>query len=136
MKLSKAEIAAIIITLIFICFTAAVSLKKSGGSATVTISAEHSEASQPPDSQTSISPEDSTSPVSSSTESSFQVPLNINTATEQELRSLPGIGEKLAERIIAYREENGAFSSIEEIMSVEGIGAKTYEELKSYITTD
>ena len=125
MKLNKAEIAAIIITVIFICLTVAVSLAESGGSSTVTISAGQSEAA-----------ESSASPVFSSPESSFQAPLNINTATEQELCSLPGIGEKLAERIIACRDENGPFSSIEEIMSVEGIGAKTYEELKNYITTD
>lgn len=125
MKLNKAEIAAIIITVIFICLTVAVSLAESGGSSTVTISAGQSETA-----------ESSASPVFSSPESSFQAPLNINTATEQELCSLPGIGEKLAERIIACRDENGPFSSIEEIMSVEGIGAKTYEELKNYITTD
>ena len=125
MKLSKAEIAAIIITVLFIGFTVAVSLTEQGGSSAVTISAERSETSESP-----------ASPVSSSPESSFQVLLNINTATEQELCSLPGIGEKLAEQIIAFREKNGSFRGIEEIMSVDGIGAKIYEELKDYITTD
>lgn len=62
--------------------------------------------------------------------------MNINSATVQELCSLPAIGETLAKRIISYREEHGAFDSIDEVMSVEGIGAKTYEDIKSHITVD
>ncbi|MCM1488465.1 MAG: ComEA family DNA-binding protein [Firmicutes bacterium] len=60
--------------------------------------------------------------------------ININTALEEELISLPGIGEKTARSIIAYREENGAFKSIEEIMEVNGIGEGKFDGIKDYIT--
>jgi len=59
---------------------------------------------------------------------------NINFATKIELMALPGIGEAFAERIIRYREENGPFSSIEDIMKVEGIGEKKFEQIRNYIT--
>jgi competence protein ComEA len=60
--------------------------------------------------------------------------VNINSATLDELLTLPGIGEDKANRIIRYREENGPFSSIEEITKVSGIGATTFEKLKNLIT--
>ena len=60
--------------------------------------------------------------------------ININTAAEEELVSLSGIGEGRAADIIAYRKENGAFSCIEDIMKVSGIGEKTFEEIKERIT--
>jgi competence protein ComEA len=61
-------------------------------------------------------------------------PININTATQSELESLPGIGEKNAQAIIAYRSAHGSFTSIEEIQDVEGIGPSTFEELRTLIT--
>ena len=60
--------------------------------------------------------------------------VNINTATQTELETLPGIGPSLALKIINYRKENGKFSSIEEIKNVSGIGESKFENLKSYIT--
>ena len=59
--------------------------------------------------------------------------VNINTATQTELESLPGIGPSLALKIINYRKENGKFSSIEEIKSVSGIGDSKFEALKRFI---
>ena len=60
--------------------------------------------------------------------------VNINTATTSELESLPGVGEVMAQRIVAYREGNGPFEAIEEIQNVSGIGAKTFEALKDLIS--
>ena len=59
--------------------------------------------------------------------------ININTAAADELKTLNGIGDAMAERIIEYRSSR-AFRSKEDIMSVEGIGSKTYEKIKDHIT--
>lgn len=59
--------------------------------------------------------------------------LDINAATALELESLPGIGEVLAQRIVAYREENGSFTAVEELMNVEGIGDKKFEALENLV---
>ena len=63
-------------------------------------------------------------------------PVNLNTATLEELDSLPGIGPALAGRIIAYREANGGFSSVEQIVEVSGIGATLLERLVDYLTVE
>jgi competence protein ComEA len=60
--------------------------------------------------------------------------ININTASQLELESLPGIGPALAQRIIAYRQEHGAFARTEDIVAVPGIGEATYERIKNLIT--
>lgn len=57
--------------------------------------------------------------------------LDINTATKDELVKVKGIGEKKAERIIAYREEHGEFKSVDELKKVKGIGNKIVEIIKS-----
>lgn len=61
--------------------------------------------------------------------------IDINSADEQTLCLLPGIGPRTAEKIIAYREENGPFAIIEEIQAVNGIGPAKYEAIKQYICT-
>lgn len=60
--------------------------------------------------------------------------LNLNTATAEELMTLPGIGEVLAGRIVAYREAHGGFSSIDELAQVEGIGEKRIDAIRDYVT--
>lgn len=60
--------------------------------------------------------------------------ININTADASELQQLSGIGEKRAADIINYREANGSFQAIEDLMKVSGIGEKTLENLKDSIT--
>ena len=60
--------------------------------------------------------------------------VNINTASLEELDGLPGIGPTTAQKIIDYRNENGPFTRIEDIVNVSGIGPATYEELKDLIT--
>lgn len=59
--------------------------------------------------------------------------ININTASQAELESLPGIGPKMAEQIVRFRTQNGNFKKIEEIMKVKGIGEKLYNQLKDLI---
>lgn len=61
-------------------------------------------------------------------------PVNLNTATEAQLASLPGIGAKAAQRILEFRQKNGSFKKIEDLMNVKGIGEKNFLKLKPYIT--
>jgi len=60
--------------------------------------------------------------------------ININSASANQLDTLEGIGSAYAQRIIEYRQANGGFKSIEEIMNVKGIGEKTFEKIKNRIT--
>jgi competence protein ComEA len=60
--------------------------------------------------------------------------ININTASSVELQKLPRIGPKIAQRIIDFRNQNGNFKSIEEIMKVRGIGEKVFKQIKDMIT--
>ena len=59
--------------------------------------------------------------------------VNVNTAAAEELARLPGVGEALAERIIAYREENGPFRRAEDLMKVKGIGEGKFADMKDWI---
>lgn len=59
--------------------------------------------------------------------------ININTASQTQLETLPGIGPSTALKIIQYREENGKFNSIEDIKNVNGIGDAKFESIKDYI---
>ena len=63
-------------------------------------------------------------------------PLDLNTATAEQLEMLPGVGEELAGRILAWREEHGGFSSVEEIMEVPGIGEGKFAALEGRITVN
>ena len=60
--------------------------------------------------------------------------VNLNTASVKDLEMLPGIGVKTAELIVAYREKNGPFKKIEELMNVQGIGEKSFLRLKPQLT--
>jgi competence protein ComEA len=60
--------------------------------------------------------------------------ININTASQAELETLPGIGPTTAQKIIEFREENGPFQTIEDIVKVSGIGPGTFEKIKDLIT--
>lgn len=59
--------------------------------------------------------------------------VNINTATLEQLDTLPGVGEATANKIITYREENGGFKTIEDLKNVKGIGDKKFEDMKGNI---
>ena len=60
--------------------------------------------------------------------------LNVNTASVEELAELPGVGRTLAERIVAYRRENGRFRYPYELMDIPGVDEKTYLDLRDRIT--
>jgi len=60
--------------------------------------------------------------------------ININTATQAELESLPGIGPVLAQRIIAYRQKHGDFAAIEDVKKVYGVSAETFEMIEDFIS--
>lgn len=62
--------------------------------------------------------------------------VNLNKATEADLQTISGIGQKRAQDIIAYRESAGGFKSVDDLKNVSGIGAKTLEKLKEYVTVD
>lgn len=62
--------------------------------------------------------------------------ININTADQETLEALPGVGEKLAKKIIVYREENGLFQAVDEIVKVSGIGLKKLNQMKEFIIVE
>ncbi|MCK4026201.1 helix-hairpin-helix domain-containing protein [Streptococcus iners] len=80
--------------------------------------------------------------VASTTASSAMSPegneskVNLNTATEADLQTISGIGAKRAADIIAYREANGGFKSVDDLNNVSGIGDKTMESIRPYVTVD
>ena len=60
--------------------------------------------------------------------------VNLNTASATDLESLPGIGAKTAARIVEYRQKNGPFKKVEELMNVRGVGEKNFLKLKPQLT--
>ncbi len=85
---------------------------------------------------TSAPPADGTSDTTRATSGAkAKKEINLNTATKDELVSLPGIGENIAEQILIYRDEHGVFSSVEQLRKIKGIGAKKFEKLRPYVST-
>jgi len=60
--------------------------------------------------------------------------INLNTAGVEELTTLPGIGPSYAKRIVEYREKNGPFKRVEDLLNVQGIGEKTLEKIRDKVT--
>ena len=117
----------LIITLIFVSFTIGFFLGRNSNHETIHISALPSEPSHNISIQAS-------NPIES-TVATVSYPLELNTASLEELSSLPGIGPVLAERILRYRDVYGPFERPEELLNVEGIGSKKLEAILDYIIT-
>ncbi|MCL2344179.1 MAG: helix-hairpin-helix domain-containing protein [Firmicutes bacterium] len=136
MKLSKWEKAAIAAALVFVLLIVGYFIGSSrlGGGFTVA-SAKTQEAVSPllPSAtpSTRALPSPSAAPTPPPTP---HFPIDLNTATADELDALPKIGPALAERIIAYRQENGNFASIEDVKNVKGIGDAIFADIKDLIT--
>ena len=60
--------------------------------------------------------------------------VNINTASAEQLTQLPGVGEKLAARIVEHRQKEGPFKSTQDLMNVKGIGEKNFQKLQPYLS--
>jgi competence protein ComEA len=60
--------------------------------------------------------------------------VNINTATAEQLTALPGVGAKLAARIVEHRQKSGAFKSVQELMNVKGLGEKNLKKIEQYLS--
>lgn len=123
---NKVSVLLAVVTALFVGFTLGLFVGRNSGSGTVTLA---------------VSPQMQTAPTTAATAAAETVPketvsfpVNINTADVDTLTALPGIGQVLAERIVAYRRQNGSFRAIEEITKVEGIGEKKAEAILELIT--
>ena len=123
---NKVSVLLAVVTALFVGFTLGLFVGRNSGSGTVTLA---------------VSPQMQTATTTAATaaaetvpEETVSFPVNINTADADTLTALPGIGRVLAERIVAYRQQNGPFRAIEEITKVEGIGEKKAEAILELIT--
>lgn len=118
MKLTKAQWALIAFTALFVTFTLAFFIGRSSVHAVIA---------------TERVPEVVVREVPAEPQPEAPVLLDLNTAEKYQLVELPGIGDVLAERIIAFRVENGGFISTDQLLDVEGIGELKYEDIKDLV---
>ncbi len=114
------------VTLLFAVFTLGFFLGRNGSHGSVELSVPAAMQTLPPQ---STCPEPTTPETVAVT-----FPIDINRADAEQLTALPGVGEVLANRIVAYREENGSFLSTQELQNVDGIGEKRLEAILDLIT--
>lgn len=116
----------IAITFAFAAFTAGFFLGRSQAPQAITVSVPAAMQTVPP--ETTVPETEAAEP-----EPTISFPIDINTAGQEEFMALPGIGEVLAQRILRYREETGSFSRLEDLLNVEGIGQKRFEDILDLI---
>jgi len=112
----------LVITIVFAAFTLGFLLGRNQNTNTISVSVPAKLMTEP-----SLPPATTEGPTEEAVVITF--PISINEADKEALMALPGIGEVLAQRIVDYRQENGSFSSLEELLNVEGIGKKRLEEI-------
>ncbi|MDR1590006.1 MAG: ComEA family DNA-binding protein [Oscillospiraceae bacterium] len=150
MRVRKAELSVIIITVAFVCFAGGFFVGRMGAPGGITPvpapDAPPSESADalPPAQQTptdggaspalSPTPTPEPSPELSDTEHDAQGRVNINTASAGTLQELRGIGPALSARIIEYREQNGAFTAIDQLLEVTGIGNAKLADIRDHVT--
>lgn len=130
MKLTKTEKYAMVLALLFVALAIGVRMGARQAHDSFTITTQNQAVHI---SATETTPELATETTPEKTQKTSGT-VNINTAEKEELMTLEGIGEKLAERIIDYRQENGNFDSIEDITRVYGIGSGIFEKISGQIT--
>ena len=121
--MKKGSIVIIVLTLVICGFSCGFFLGRNVGRSPISVSAVPTAA---PGSNQSTGTEP-TAPTALS-------PIDINTATAEEFATLSGIGQTLAQRIVDYRNANGPFQSLADLLNVEGIGEKKLESILDYIT--
>ena len=123
---NKVAVLLAVLTALFVGFALGLFVGRNTGSGTVTLAV-------PAQMQTAPTAA-ATAAAETVPKETVSFPVNINTADADTLTALPGIGQVLAERILAYRRRNGPFRVIEEITKVEGIGEKKAEAILELIT--
>ncbi len=133
MRLNRAEGAAVAITAVLLALMAGWALGAGRAARTLRLSDPDTVAAALPSPSPSGDLRASPDP-SPGAAASADVPLDLNAATEEELMALPGIGEKRAADIVAWREAHGPFRYVEDLVQVPGIGEGVLEGLIDYIT--